>query len=77
MLLSLLYAGWVGQVDIKQPGQGILIGKIGKAYRDEGQNGLPGIQAFSEYACRLSFPWQGRTITVESPLPQDMAALLP
>lgn len=29
------------------------------------------------HACRLSFPWQGRTITVESPLPQDMAALLP
>ena len=29
------------------------------------------------HACRLSFPWQGRTITVESPLPQDLAALLP
>ncbi len=29
------------------------------------------------HACRLSFPWLGRTITVESPLPQDMAALLP
>lgn len=28
------------------------------------------------HACRLSFPWQGRTIIVESPLPQDMAALV-
>lgn len=28
------------------------------------------------HACRLSFPWLGRTITVESALPQDMAALL-
>ena len=28
------------------------------------------------HACRLSFPWRGRTVTVESPLPQDMASLL-
>ncbi len=28
------------------------------------------------HACRLTFPWQGREISVESPLPQDMAALL-
>ncbi len=28
------------------------------------------------HACRLSFPWKGRTIEVEAPLPQDMAALL-
>lgn len=28
------------------------------------------------HACRLSFPWQGRTITVESPLPRDMSVLL-
>lgn len=28
------------------------------------------------HACRLSFPWQGCTITVESPLPQELAVLL-
>lgn len=28
------------------------------------------------HACRLTFPWQGREITVESPLPADMAELL-
>lgn len=28
------------------------------------------------HAYRLTFPWQGREITVESPLPQDMAQLL-
>lgn len=28
------------------------------------------------HACRLTFPWQGENITVESPLPPDMAALL-
>lgn len=28
------------------------------------------------HACRLSFPWRGRTVTVESSLPQDMASLL-
>lgn len=28
------------------------------------------------HACRLTFPWQGTEITVESPLPADMAALL-
>lgn len=28
------------------------------------------------HACRLSFPWKGHTVTVESPLPQDMASLL-
>lgn len=28
------------------------------------------------HACRLSFPWQGRTVTVESPLPADMRKLL-
>ncbi|MEE1265809.1 MAG: RluA family pseudouridine synthase, partial [Akkermansia sp.] len=28
------------------------------------------------HACRLVFPWQGREIVVESPLPADMAALL-
>lgn len=28
------------------------------------------------HACRLTFPWQGSEITVESPLPADMAALL-
>ena len=28
------------------------------------------------HACRLTFPWQGREISVESPLPADMAALL-
>ena len=28
------------------------------------------------HACRLTFPWQGRLITVESPLPADMAELL-
>lgn len=28
------------------------------------------------HACRLTFPWLGREITVESPLPQDMAELL-
>lgn len=28
------------------------------------------------HACRLSFPWRGETITVESPLPADMRLLL-
>lgn len=28
------------------------------------------------HACRLTFPWRGGTVTVESPLPADMAALL-
>lgn len=28
------------------------------------------------HACRLSFPWQGRTIYVESPLPPDMDEIL-
>ena len=28
------------------------------------------------HACRLTFPWQGREVTVESPLPQDMLELL-
>lgn len=28
------------------------------------------------HACRLTFPWQGKMITVESPLPDDMAGLL-
>lgn len=28
------------------------------------------------HACRLTFPWEGEEITVESPLPADMAALL-
>ncbi|MBR5879809.1 MAG: RluA family pseudouridine synthase [Akkermansia sp.] len=28
------------------------------------------------HACRLTFPWQGEMITVESPLPDDMAALV-
>lgn len=28
------------------------------------------------HACRLTFPWAGRDISVESPLPPDMAALL-
>lgn len=28
------------------------------------------------HACRLTFPWRGGDITVESPLPADMAALL-
>ena len=28
------------------------------------------------HACRLTFPWQGREIVVESPIPADMAALL-
>ncbi len=28
------------------------------------------------HACRLTFPWLGRVISVESPLPDDMAALL-
>lgn len=28
------------------------------------------------HACRLTFPWQGSEICVESPLPADMAALL-
>lgn len=28
------------------------------------------------HACRLTFPWRGREITVESPLPDDMKQLL-
>lgn len=28
------------------------------------------------HACRLTFPWRGREITVESPLPDDMRQLL-
>lgn len=28
------------------------------------------------HACRLTFPWQGEMITVESPLPDDMVGLL-
>ena len=28
------------------------------------------------HACRLTFPWQGGEVCVESPLPQDMAQLL-
>ncbi|MDO5450626.1 MAG: RluA family pseudouridine synthase [Akkermansia sp.] len=28
------------------------------------------------HACRLTFPWRGRDITVESPLPLDLAALV-
>ncbi len=28
------------------------------------------------HACRLRFPWRGQEITVESPLPDDMASLL-
>lgn len=28
------------------------------------------------HACRISFPWNGEMVTVESPLPQDMLTLL-
>lgn len=28
------------------------------------------------HACKLSFPWRGGTVTVESPLPQDLRRLL-
>ena len=28
------------------------------------------------HACRLAFPWRGQEIVVESPLPEDMAALV-
>lgn len=29
------------------------------------------------HACRLAFPWRGEEVVVESPLPEDMASLLP
>ncbi|MDO4528467.1 MAG: RluA family pseudouridine synthase [bacterium] len=35
-----------------------------------------GIPRHALHACRLRFPWQGEEICVESPLPQDLAALL-
>ena len=28
------------------------------------------------HACKLTFPWRGDTVTVESPLPSDMRELL-
>ena len=35
-----------------------------------------GIPRHALHACRLSFPWRGGTVTVESPLPPELAALL-